>query len=309
MPLKITKGIENTAAKVCIHGPAGVGKTTLASQFPNPLFLDTENGSRRIDCHRVRCQDWMTLKGALINLASDPMGYQTVVIDSGDWAEELLCLHLANLDEKKRHPDDLPYGGGGVLIAKHFSAMLANCSTLVERGINVVVIAHSVVKRVSPPDLEEAYDRYELKMRPKVAPKLLEWSDAVLFANFKTRVVEGDDGKLRGRGGKERKLFCERAAAWDAKNRYGLPPEVAMSVESLAPLFTGVDPAPPTTDKPGWLDRVRAATTVEQLGQIADDADQAVTAGDLTESRRNKLDAEIAKRHDELEPQATEAAT
>ena len=49
--------------------------------------------------------------------------YQTVVIDSGDWAEELLCLHLQSKDEKQRHPDDLPYGQGGVLIAKHFSAM------------------------------------------------------------------------------------------------------------------------------------------------------------------------------------------
>ena len=298
MCLKITKGIERTAAKVTIHGPAGVGKTTLASQFPNPLFLDTENGSRMIDCHRVRCADWMTLKGALVNLARDSMGYQTVVIDSGDWAEELLCLHLQSKDEKQRHPDDLPYGQGGVLIAKHFSAMLADCSMLVERGINVVVIAHSVVKRVSPPDLEEAYDRYELKMRPKVAPKLLEWSDAVFFANFKTRVVEGDDGKLRGRGGKERKLFCERSAAWDAKNRYGLPAEVPMSMESLAPLFAGVEPPQPA--KPGWLDRVRNAATLEELMAIEREADQATTAGDLSEAQRNKLGAEISRRHDQL---------
>jgi len=299
--MKIEKGIEQAAAKICIHGPAGVGKTTLASQFPNPLILDTENGSRRIDCHRVRCRDWMTLKGALVNLAKDSMGYQSIVLDSGDWAEEMLCLYLASKDEKQRHPDDLPYGQGGVLIAKHFSAMLADCSMLVERGINVVVIAHSVVKRVSPPDLEEAYDRYELKMRPKVAPKLLEWSDAVLFANFKTRVVEGEDGKLRGRGGKERRLFCERSAAWDAKNRYGLAPELPMSIEALSPLFDGVTPAPAT--RPGWIDRVRAATTVEQLGQIADEADNAVTAGDLTESQRNKLDGEINKRHEQIDPQ------
>jgi len=305
MSLKITKGIERTAAKVTLHGPAGVGKTTLASQFPNPLFLDTENGSRMIDCHRVRCSDWMTLKGALVNLARDSMGYQTVVIDSGDWAEELLCLYLQSKDEKQRHPDDLPYGGGGVLIAKHFSAMLADCSMLVERGINVVVIAHSVVKRVSPPDLEEAYDRYELKMRPKVAPKLLEWSDAVFFANFKTRVVEGDDGKLRGRGGKERKLFCERSAAWDAKNRYGLPAEVPMSMESLAPLFDGVEP--PMAAKPGWGDRVKAASSLEDLDAIDHDATEALRAGDLTLEQRTTLAGAIAKRRAALSPEEVTA--
>jgi len=303
--MKITKGIQRAAAKCVIHGPAGVGKTTLAASFPNPLILDTEKGSRLIDCHRVEIGDWMTLKGTLVSLARDPMGYQTIIVDSGDWAEELLCLYLASKDEKQRHPDDLPYGQGGSLIAKNFSAMLSDCTALVERGINVVFVAHSVVKRVSPPDLEEAYDRYELKMRPKVAPKLLEWADAVLFANFKTRVVEGDDGKLRGRGGKERRLFCERSAAWDAKNRYGLAPELPMAIESLAPLFAGVEPAPPA--KPGWLDRVRAATTVEELGQISDEADRAVTAGDLTESQRNKLDGEINRRHEQIDPQEVPA--
>jgi hypothetical protein len=234
------------------------------------------------------------------------MGYGSIILDSGDWAEELLCLYLATSEETgRKHPDLVPYGGGTSLIAKHFSAMLADCSILVDRGINVVVIAHSVVKRVSPPDLEEAYDRYELKMRPKVAAKLLEWSDAVMFANFKTRVVEGGDGKLRGRGGKERVLHTVRTAAWDAKNRYGLPAEIPMEIEALAPLFAGVEPARPA--KPGWIDRVRAATTVEELGQISDEADSAVTAGELTESQRNKLDGEINKRHEQIDPQEVPA--
>jgi hypothetical protein len=181
------------------------------------------------------------------------------------------------------------------MIAKHFSAMLADCSILVDRGINVVVIAHSVVKRVSPPDLEEAYDRYELKMRPKVAAKLLEWSDAVMFANFKTRVVEGEDGKLRGRGGKERRLFCERTAAWDAKNRYGLPAEIPMEIEALAPLFAGIEPAPAV--QLSWGERVKFATTADDLLRIADDANKAVTAGDLTEAQRNKLTEAIDRKY------------
>ena len=301
--MKITKGIQRAAAKCVIHGPAGVGKTTLAASFPNPLILDTEKGSRMIDCHRVQIDNWMALKGTLIDLARDPMGYESIIVDSGDWAEELLCLYLASKDEKQRHPDDLPYGHGGVLIAKNFSAMLADCSALVERGIHVVFVAHSVVKRVSPPDLEEAYDRYELKMRPKVAPKLLEWADAVLFANFKTRVVEGDDGKLRGRGGKERRLFCERSAAWDAKNRYGLPAEIGMGIEGLAPLFADV-PALASTPKPkGWRDRIADCESVEQLGSVGDAVDSAESAGKLTPEQADTLRSLIGAKHEELSPQ------
>lgn len=297
--MKITKGIKKAASKDLIHGPAGVGKTTLAASFPNPLILDTERGSRLIDCHRVEVGDWMTLKGTLVELARDPMGYQTVVIDSADWAEELLCLHLARLDEKQRHPDDLPYGQGGVLIAKHFSAMLSDCTALVERGIHVVFVAHSVVKRVSPPDLEEAYDRYELKMRPKVGPKLLEWADAVLFANFKTRIDEGNDGKKRGRGGKERKLFCERTAAWDAKNRYGLPAEVPMTIEALAPLFDVPDPQPAAKPK-GWRERIAEATTPEELVRLHDLIVEARTAGKLNDEQIDTLNKLIDARENEI---------
>jgi hypothetical protein len=235
------------------------------------------------------------------------MGYQTIIVDSGDWAEELLCLYLASKDDKQRHPDDLPYGHGGVLIAKNFSAMLADCSALVERGIHVVFVAHSVVKRVSPPDLEEAYDRYELKMRPKVAPKLLEWADAVLFANFKTRVVEGDDGKLRGRGGKERRLFCERSAAWDAKNRYGLPPELPMTIEGLAPLFADV-PAPTSTPKQkGWRDRIAEAETNEEIGTLQVAVNVALGNGKLTEEQANTLCDLLNERADAITPQEVPA--
>ena len=91
------------------------------------------------------------------------------------------------------------------------------------------------------------------------------------------------------------KREAERAAAWDAKNRYGLPEEVPMSIESLAPIF-----APPAK-RPGWRDRVASAASVEELGRIGDDADQAVSDGKLTPDQREQLDAAIAARHAQLE--------
>ena len=39
--LTITRGPIRSAMKVVIYGPEGIGKTTLASRFPNPLFIDT----------------------------------------------------------------------------------------------------------------------------------------------------------------------------------------------------------------------------------------------------------------------------
>jgi hypothetical protein len=94
-------------------------------------------------------------------------------------------------------------------------------------------------------------------------------------------------------------MHLERAAAWDAKNRYGLDAELPMTIESLAPIFA--EPA----KRPGWRDRVAAATTVEELGRIGDDADQAVSNGRLSPAQREQLDAAINERHAAIESEVT----
>ena len=39
--MNITRGKQAKAQRVIIYGTEGIGKSTLASQFPNPLFIDT----------------------------------------------------------------------------------------------------------------------------------------------------------------------------------------------------------------------------------------------------------------------------
>lgn len=306
MAIKIERGVSRGAARVVLYGTEGIGKSTLAAQFPNPVILDTEDGTRQIDCARVRCSDWMTLQGAMVDLGGNAQGFETVVVDSVDWAERLALEHMLRKDGK-RSVEDYGFGKGFVKLAEVMSAFLGMADNLIDRGLNVVFVGHSTVKRTTPPDLDEGWDRYELKLSRQVAPLVKEWADALLFANYRTRLVEGTDGRTRAKGGKERILFAERTAAWDAKNRYGLPAELPMTIEALAPLFAGPRVVPSPRPRGGWLERVAAADTVEVLGQIADEADQAVTAGDMTESQRNRLDVEIGKRHDAIEPREVEA--
>jgi hypothetical protein len=306
MAIKIERGISRGAARVVLYGTEGIGKSTLAARFPAAVILDTEDGTRQIDCARVRCADWMTLQGAMVDLAGNAQGFQTVVVDSVDWAERMALEHMLRKDGK-RSVEDYGFGKGFVKLAEQFSAFIGLADDLIDRGVNVVFVGHSTVKRTTPPDLDEGWDRYELKLSRQVAPLVKEWADALLFANYRTRLVEGSDGRTRAKGGKERIVYAERTAAWDAKNRYGLGAELPMTIEALAPLLSGKTAATPGASKSGWLDRVAAAQTVEALGQIADDADHAVSAGDMTESQRNRLDVEIGKRHDALQPQ--EAAT
>ncbi|MFN9912708.1 MAG: ATP-binding protein, partial [Pirellulaceae bacterium] len=284
MGLKIVKGKQRPPLRVVMYGVEGIGKTTLASQFPKPIILDTEDGSAHLDVDRVPCRTMADLQGAMHSLVRDPEGYQTVVIDSADWAERMAQEQLLR-DEKKDSIEQFGFGKGYVMLAERLSRILALADQLLARGLNVVWVAHAKVVRVSPPDQTDGFDRYEMKMHKQVAPLFKEWCDLLLFLNYRTIVTEGSDGRNKGVGGKERIMHCQRAAAWDAKNRFGLPESMPMSIDTLRPLFDGV-----AAGRTGWLERVEAATTVEQLETIAAEANQAVTAGDMTESRRNRLE-------------------
>jgi len=96
-----------------------------------------------------------------------------------------------------------------------------------------------------------AYDRYELKLSKQCSPLLKEWADELWFAQFKTKLVESESGRMKGKGGKERILFTTHSAAYDAKTRSGLPEELALDWAHVAHLFDATPAAKPTPE-PGW---------------------------------------------------------
>lgn len=304
MALQVVRGMQRKPAKVVIYGDEGIGKTTLASQFPKPLILDTEDGSGHLDVDRVKIGDWTGLIGSIHSLVSNAQGYETVVIDSADWAERLATAHLLKSQKpEKTSIEAFGFGKGYVMLAEVVAKALEVCDQLVARGLNVVWVAHSKVVRVSPPDQTDGYDRWELKLHKQVGPLFKEWADAVLFVQYRTVLVDGEDGRTKARGGKERIMHTERSAAWDAKNRYGLEDPLPMTIESLAPLFSTASAKKPK----GWRERVADATTVEQLGEIGDSVDEAESRKVLTAEQAETLRGLIAKRHDELEPQEATA--
>ena len=54
MKFNITKGKQKTAIRLVAYGAEGIGKSTLASQFPDPLFIDTEGGTAHLDVRRLQ---------------------------------------------------------------------------------------------------------------------------------------------------------------------------------------------------------------------------------------------------------------
>lgn len=313
MGLKITKGKQPAAVRAVIHGIEGIGKTTLAAAFPKPLILDTEEGSRHLDCDRVEIHNWVELEGAVLELAREAQGYRTIVVDSADWSERMLIEHLLNQTHKKSI-EDFGFGKGYVMLAERIGKFLDNCDSLVRAGLNVVFVAHSKVQRTSPPDLNDGFDRYELKLTKQVSPLFKEWCDLLLFCNYKTKLIEGNDGRKKAMGGKQRVMYAERSAAWDAKNRYGLAEELPMTIEALDPVFAGgveparePKPAPASGRKRSLREMIADATTVAELGDIGDMIDEQTSKGRLTDEQVAELMGLINERHGVIQPQEVTA--
>jgi hypothetical protein len=298
MALKIERGRRHSPVRAVVYGTEGIGKSTLAAAFPSPVILDTEEGTHHLDVARVSIGSWDELRAAIAEIGGGRGEFRTVVIDSADWAERLLVEHLL-AEHKQKSIEGFGFGKGYTLLAEGFGRLLTQCDALIGVGLNVVFVAHSKVQRTSPPDMADGFDRYELKLTKQTAPLLKEWCDLLAFCNYKTAVTEGSDGRKKATGGKRRLMHLERSAAWDAKNRYGLDAELPMTIDSLSPIFA--EPA----RRPGWRDRVAAATTVEELGRIGDDADQAVSNGRLSPAQREQLDAAINERHAAIETEVT----
>ena len=67
-------------------------------------------------------------------------------------------------------------------------------------------------------------------------------------------MVEATDGKKRAIGGRERIIYTTHSAAYDAKNRHGLPESMPMCSASFAPIFgaftKNAPPVPPVAPAP-----------------------------------------------------------
>ena len=75
------------------------------------------------------------------------------------------------------------------MLEKEFGNFLNLLSDVVDSGINVVLVAHAIQRKVEEPDQLGQYDHYELKLEKRNGPLPKEWADAILFAKFKNIII------------------------------------------------------------------------------------------------------------------------
>lgn len=246
MDFNISTGKVHTAVKTVIYGAEGIGKTTLAAQFPSPLFIDTEGSTKQLDVARLPApSSWeMLLQELDFVISKRPCA--TLVIDTVDWAEQL-CIADLCAKNGKSGIEDFGYGKGWEFEKESFGKFLNKLTEVINAGINVTLTAHAALRKFEQPDEMGSYDRWEMKLGSKttnkISPLIKEWADIVLFCNYKTVVVQTDkEGKKHKAQGNRRVMYTQHQPCWDAKNRYGLPEEIPMEYAQIAQIYAPVQP-------------------------------------------------------------------
>lgn len=235
MGFNITSGPTATAQKVVLYGVEGIGKSTFASQFPNPVFIDTEGSTSNMNVQRLdNPNSWQMLLDE-VNYVKQSRICSTLIIDSADWSERICKEHLAVLGKWTDSNND--YGAKYIALEKEFGLLINKLSDLVELGINVVLTAHAKLKKKEEPDQMGAFDRYQLKMEDKTGAIVKEWADMVLFANYEMTVLTDEKTKSKKATGGHRVMYATHYPGWDAKNRHGLPDKLPFEFGTIAHIF------------------------------------------------------------------------
>jgi hypothetical protein len=243
----------NTNPPICVfYGVDGVGKTRLASEFPDPVYLPTrgERPPKGVDMPSPgtieSLEEMLDIFGELLTMEHDR---KTVIIDSLDGLEPLVwkttCSRLG-----VRSIEEPGYGKGYIEADTEWREYLGGVEALADNGVAVVQLAHPEITRFDSPT-SDPYSRYSLKLNKRAAALVRESADVVGFLNYRVTLKKADVGFKKtvthGESGGDRQINVEERAGFVAKNRYDMPATLQFNLgkgyETLAQYF----PAPSGT--------------------------------------------------------------
>jgi len=229
MLAKVTNTAPNLPSRVVLYAAEKWGKSSFAAYAPRPIFLMTagETGllslieSRKVpavDHFPEDFQTWQGLVNAVRALRDEKHDFQTLVLDTGNGAENLaadaVCFDKFGGDWS----DFNAYGRGIDLTAPDWAKFLALLDEVrIQKRMGILILHHAKVKSFSDPAGKQ-WDQWRPEAREKLWGLTHKWSDCILFGGWQVTVSKDEKAT-----GEERYIRSGTSGAVVAGNRYGLP--------------------------------------------------------------------------------------
>jgi hypothetical protein len=246
----------NRPTRFAMHGVPGIGKTTLAAEFPLPVFESPEAGFPRDLPYRPKVlptpTKWEDVLEHVDFLTNEEHPFETIVYDTVDWLEPLLWRFCCERDSGRKTElnksgaklisiEDYGFQKGYIAAEEEFRHFVDKLDVLqVKRGMHVVMLMHSHIKNFKNPTGPD-FDQWKPKPHALVSAIVSEWAENFFFGFYDIAAAKlVDEKKAKGVGGSKRILGTRSTAAYDAKNRIGLQAEVEFEdPRALIPFLLG----------------------------------------------------------------------
>ena len=220
---KIIKEEKKLPLVCTIFGEPGLGKTSLAATFPNPIFILAEDGLKSV---KPRPHSFPLLQNAnelwaqFKALREEKHDYKTLVVDTITQLDQLFISYILSQDKTATNLATAHGGYGAsyqMLSGLHGKVRKYADALMRERNMNIVFLTHSEIENINLPDHSE-FNRYEIKLHKKSQGHYIGNVDLVGF--LKLDISTKKDGRAIDSG--ERVLICHATASNISKNRFGI---------------------------------------------------------------------------------------
>lgn len=253
MLANVSKGKIIRPALVLLYGPGGIGKSTFGAKAPSPIFLGAEEGTDHLDVSRLPTpKTYADVITCLQELLTAPHDFKTLVVDSLDWIEPLIFQMIC----KKYGKDSIElaaggYGKGYLEAADEWAKFRTMLTALRDqRKMNIILLAHPEIVKITNPQTQTSYERYEMKLHKRSKQQFMEYVDAMFFVSYAFYTRKGEGDQILITSTTQRVLHPNWKDGFDAKNRYGLhePVDLNLTWDEMMTLFS----IAPKIPLPSW---------------------------------------------------------